>query len=266
MAGAIRRASRSAPYHAFRDDRYLQRGSGVPAEPGRAAFREPVRVRADRPARVPRPADHRRRRRVGRPVRRHVLVRPRAVRVRASTSRATASRRPTGRRCSRPSCGARSCRSTGCAARSGSGSRPCGGAQRAAKNTLETEWPKAKAAIDAGHLPMLGPHPPFRPEPVRARPGPPGPRVRLHHRRRDRDDHDPPLRPELAGPRRHHHHDRRVRPAPEHRGAAARVLRPGLRPEGRRDVYGFVMVTCVAGIVRPNSVRTEDWRTAGSHW
>jgi len=31
-----------------------------------------------------------------------------------------------------------------------------GGAQRAAKNTIETEWPKAKKAIDAGHLPMLG--------------------------------------------------------------------------------------------------------------
>jgi len=31
-----------------------------------------------------------------------------------------------------------------------------GGAERAARATVETEWPKAKAAIDAGHLPMLG--------------------------------------------------------------------------------------------------------------
>jgi hypothetical protein len=31
-----------------------------------------------------------------------------------------------------------------------------GGAGRASRRTLEKEWPKAKAAIDAGHLPMLG--------------------------------------------------------------------------------------------------------------
>jgi hypothetical protein len=31
-----------------------------------------------------------------------------------------------------------------------------GGASRAARRTVETEWPKAKAAIDTGHLPMLG--------------------------------------------------------------------------------------------------------------
>jgi hypothetical protein len=30
------------------------------------------------------------------------------------------------------------------------------GPERAARNTIATEWPRAKAAIDAGHLPMLG--------------------------------------------------------------------------------------------------------------
>ena len=99
------------------------------------------------------------------------------------------------------------------------------GSVAAARRTRDVEWPKAKAAIDAGHLPMLGLIRHSGVEPLHADQGPPGPRLRLRDGRPDRLDHDPDLRPQLARPRRHHAHHRCLRPAPELGRAAARVLR-----------------------------------------
>ena len=131
----------------------------VPAEPPRPPFRQPLAARPDGQVRPDRPALDRRRRRIGRAVRRDVLHGPRPVRGAASRCRRTASRPPTARRGSSRSSGARSSRSTmfrlpvrfwrRCAFGSSLGGDRI-------EATFEREWPKIRREIDEGRLAMLG--------------------------------------------------------------------------------------------------------------
>ena len=163
----------------------IERGAGVPAEPERPPLRQPVRVRADGPARVHRSTLGRDRRRVGGAVRRDELVRPRAVRGRRPHPRRPRGASRTARRSSRPSCDGRSSRSTGSEVRLRFWIAAARGPVAAARRTREVEWPKVEGRHRCRAPPDARPHPPRRREPVRPDQGPPGPRVRLLDRRPD---------------------------------------------------------------------------------